>query len=161
MKSTFGEIVTEVLKHEGGYVDDALDKGGQTKYGISKRAHPDVEIKDLTVEDAISIYREHYWKPSKAERLPEKLRAPYFLFLVNAGQGNAVKVLQRACNGKNGKGEQIAVDGRIGRMTIRASQKLEKDRLKAYIVLYYAKIIHRNSTQERFWYGWFKRALDL
>ena len=92
MKSTFGEIVTEVLKHEGGYVDDALDKGGQTKYGISKRAHPDVEIKDLTVEDAISIYREHYWKPSKAERLPEKLRATYFLFLVNAGQGNAVKV---------------------------------------------------------------------
>ena len=82
MKSTFGEIVTEVLKHEGGYVDDALDKGGQTKYGISKRAHPDVEIKDLTVEDAISIYREHYWKPSKAERLPEKLRAAYFLFLV-------------------------------------------------------------------------------
>ena len=37
----------------------------------------------------------------------------------------------------------------------------QKDRLKAYIVLYYAKIIHRNSTQERFWYCWFKRALDL
>jgi lysozyme family protein len=160
MKVTFGEIITEVLKHEGGFVDDDLDRGGQTAYGISKRAHPDVDIKKLTVEDAISIYREHYWIPSKAERLPERLRLPYFVFLVNSGQGNAVKVLQKACNSKNGKGEQISVDGRIGRMTIRASQKLEPQRLQSYIILYYANIVIKNSTQERFWFGWYRRALE-
>ena len=81
--------------------------------------------------------------------------------MVNAGQGSAVKVLQRACNGKNGKNEEIKVDGRIGKMTIAASKKLEKDRLVSYIVLHYAKIIHRNSSQERFWYGWYRRALGL
>jgi len=161
MRTTFGQIITEVLRHEGGYVDDDLDKGGMTAYGISKRAHPDVDIKELTVEDAITIYREQYWTPSRSERLPEELREVYFTFLVNAGQTNAVKVLQRACNGKNGKGEQIAVDGRIGRMTIRASQKLEVDRLRSYLMLYYAKLVYRNSTQERFWYGWYRRVLNL
>ena len=120
MRTTFGQIVQEVLRHEGGYVNDPLDSGGETKYGISKRAHSDVDIKNLTVEDACAIYREDYWKPCKAEKLPEELREPYFLFVVNAGQGKAVKVLQRACNGKNSKDEQIKVDGRIGRMTIGA-----------------------------------------
>ena len=81
--------------------------------------------------------------------------------MVNAGQGNGVKVLQRACNGKNSKDEQIKVDGRIGRMTIAASQKLERDRLVSYIVLHYAKIVYGNSSQERFWYGWYRRALGL
>jgi len=161
MRTTFGEIIQEVLRHEGGYVNDSDDKGGETKYGISKRAHSDVDIKNLTVEKACAIYREDYWKPSKAEKLPEELRESYFLFVVNAGQGNAVKVLQRACNGKNGRDEQIKVDGRIGRMTIRASQKLERDRFTSYIVLHYAKIVYRNDSQERFWYGWYRRALGL
>ena len=71
-----------------------------------------------------------------------------------------MRSLQKACNGKNGKGEQIAVDGRIGRMTIRASQKLEPERLKSYIILHYAKIVLRNATQERFWFGWFRRVLE-
>ena len=161
MRTTFGEIVQEVLRHEGGYVNDPLDSGGETKYGISKRAHSNVDIKNLTVEDACAIYREDYWKPCKAEKLPEELRGPYFLFVVNAGQGKAVKVLQRACNGKNSKDEQIKVDGRIGRMTIGASKKLEKNRLISYIVLHYAKIVYGNSSQERFWYGWYRRALGL
>ena len=161
MRTTFGEIVQEVLRHEGGYVNDPVDSGGETKYGISKRAHSNVDIKNLTVEEACAIYREDYWKPCKAEKLPEELREPYFLFVVNAGQGAAVKVLQRACNGKNSKDEEIKVDGKIGRMTIGASKKLEKNRFISYIVLHYAKIVYRNASQERFWYGWYKRALGL
>jgi len=46
-------------------------------------------------------------------------------------------------------------------MTIGASQKLEKNRFISYIVLHYAKIVYRNASQERFWYGWYKRALGL
>ena len=51
MRTTFGEIIQEVLRHEGGYVNDSADKGGETKYGISKREHNDVNIKTLTVEN--------------------------------------------------------------------------------------------------------------
>ena len=46
-------------------------------------------------------------------------------------------------------------------MTIGASKKLERDRLVSYIVLEYARIGYRNVSQERFWYGWYKRALGL
>jgi lysozyme family protein len=155
----FNEVIKLVLKNEGGYVNDPnYDKGGETKYGISKRAHPEVDIKNLTIDGALDIYRRLYWNPSKAEKLMPELRYQYFDFVVNAGQGNAVKVLQKACNGKLKQSEKIAVDGRIGRMTIGASEKLEESRLKAYKLLYYANIVLKNPMQEKFWYGWYRRV---
>lgn len=157
MKS-FNEIIETVLKHEGGYVDDPYDKGGQTNYGISKRAHPDVDIKRLTRQQAKQIYYDHYWIPSRAQELPERLRGPYFDMVVNHGQQNAVRILQQACNGR--PGIQIAQDGLIGPQTIGASRKLEKKRLISYRVLFFAHIIENNETQERFWYGWFRRSIS-
>lgn len=50
-----------VLDHEGGYVNDPKDLGGETKYGISKRTFPDVDIKNLTLAQAQEIYRTYYW----------------------------------------------------------------------------------------------------
>ena len=52
MKTQFDEIIDHVLEHEGGYVNDPKDLGGETKYGITKRFYPDVDIKNLTKEDA-------------------------------------------------------------------------------------------------------------
>ena len=156
--STFGKIVKVLFKYEGGHSNDKLDKGGYTAFGISKNAHPEVDIETLTKEQALEIYRTKYWNPCKAERLKPELRLPYFLLVVNAGQGNAVKVLQKACNAKSKK--KLIVDGKIGPKTINASKDLEPLRLESYIVLYYAKIIHKDPTQERFWYGWYKRAIN-
>tara|TARA_Y100000310_G_scaffold215440_1_gene216383 strand:+ start:457 stop:927 length:471 start_codon:yes stop_codon:yes gene_type:complete len=153
----FEKAIKDVLKHEGGYVHDPHDRGGETNFGISKRSHPDVDIKNLTEEHAVGIYHEHYWIPSKAEKLPEKLQNYYFDMCVNLGQRNGVKVLQKACNSKGPK--MISVDGRIGPQTIKASNSLELERLKSFRVLYYANLVHSNPTQEKFWYGWFKRAL--
>ena len=147
-----------VLKSEGGYVDDPNDRGGETKYGISKRSHPEVDIKTLTIDGALDIYRRLYWLPCKAEKLMPELRYQYFDFVINAGQGNAVKVLQKACNGKLKQSDKIAVDGQIGPMTIKASNKLEESRLKAYKLLYYADIVLNNPTQEKYWYGWYRRV---
>ena len=55
MKTTFDEIIDVVLHHEGGYVNDPKDPGGETNYGISKRAYPDVDIKNLTEDGAKDI----------------------------------------------------------------------------------------------------------
>ena len=52
MYTEFDEIIEVVLKHEGGYVNDPDDPGGETKYGISKKAYPDEDIKELTIERA-------------------------------------------------------------------------------------------------------------
>ena len=105
----FEKSIKEVLKHEGGYVHDPHDRGGETNFGISKRAHPDVDIKNLTEEHAIGIYHEHYWIPSKAEKLPERLQGYYFDMCVNLGQRNSVKVLQKACNSKGSRSEERRV----------------------------------------------------
>lgn len=62
----FPRCVEFVLREEGGYSNDPQDKGGETNYGICKRDHPDLDIKNLTKEQAIEIYRAEYWEPSGA-----------------------------------------------------------------------------------------------
>lgn len=156
MEITFGQIIPHVLISEGGYVFDENDRGGETKFGISKRSYPDIDIKELTIEQATEIYRNDYWKPSKAERLPEAIRQDYFDTVVNSGQGNAVKILQKAVNATRGR--KIAVDGRIGKQTIAESKRVSCERYRAYRTLFLAKIVNKNPTQEKFWFGWYKRA---
>ena len=69
----FEDIINDVFEKEGGYVNDPKDPGGETKYGISKRAFPNVDIKSITKEDAKKIYMDNYWTPSKSESIPENL----------------------------------------------------------------------------------------
>ncbi len=133
--------------------------GGETKFGISKRAFPDTNILDLTKADAIKIYWEFYWKKFKIEMLPEHLQGITFDMVVNKG-GRGIKILQKAANDKNIKDKLITVDGRIGRMTAEACQKLEIDRVVAYNVLHYAKIVQKKPSQMKFWYGWFRRGVS-
>ena len=155
----FSEIMEKVLKHEGGYVNDPDDPGGETKYGIAKRSHPEVDIKNLTLDGALDIYKRLYWTPSKADKLVPELRLCYFDGVVNMGQGRMVRVLQKACNNKNGRGKKIAVDGRIGRMTLKASENLEHERLKAFRLLYYADLIRKNPVLEKYYFGWCRRVM--
>ena len=49
---TFKDAVKIILKHEGGYVNDPVDPGGETNMGISKKAYPYLNIKELTKKDA-------------------------------------------------------------------------------------------------------------
>ena len=156
---TFDEIIDHVLESEGGYVNDKHDSGGETNLGISKKAYPDLDIKNLTIEHAKQIYYEDYWPPSKAEQLPNQLREVYFDMVVNFGRRGAARVLQEACNGKNTY--KIKEDGKVGAATIGACKNLEPDRLRAYRVLKFAKIVIKKPTQEKFWFGWFRRAIKV
>jgi|TARA_A100001515_G_scaffold2134_1_gene2124 lysozyme family protein len=156
---TFDEIIDHVLESEGGYVNDKDDAGGETNLGISKKAYPNLDIKNLSVEQAKQIYYEDYWVPSKAEQLPNQLREVYFDMVVNFGRRGAAKVLQQACNGKNTY--KIKEDGLVGSATIGACKNLEPDRLRAYRVLKFAKIVIRKPSQEKFWFGWFRRAVKV
>ena len=107
MLISFDEIIDITLKHEGGYVHDPKDLGGETNFGIAKRFYPEVDIKNLTKEEAKDIYRRDYWVRNKVEELPENLRHIFFDMCVTQGRGTAVKILQRACNAK---GADLAVD---------------------------------------------------
>ena len=154
----FDEIIEIVLEHEGGYVNDPKDLGGETKYGITKRFYPDVDIKNLTIEQAKEIYRKDYWDRNRVESLPQNLWHIYFDMCVNMGKRTAVKVLQRAANNK---GKNIDVDGGLGPATIGALKGVELDRVRAFRVKYYVDLITARPEQEKFFLGWFRRATEV
>jgi len=156
---TFNEIIEVVLGHEGGYVNDPTDLGGETNFGITKRFYPDVDIKNLTKEQAKHIYHTDYWRRAKCDEIPSHLRHIYFDMVVNFGKGGAVKVLQQAANSKNK--DKIMVDGGIGPNTLKAIQNLEIDRVRAYRVLRFANLVIKKPEQEKFWLGWYRRAIEV
>jgi lysozyme family protein len=155
----FDDIIEKVLEHEGGYVDDPTDAGGETKYGISKRAYPDEDIKELTVERAKELYKRDYWDRFRTGSLPDRLRHIYVDMCINMGGGRAIKILQEACNSKNAN--KIDVDGGIGPATIKAASSVEPFRLRAYRVMFYAELVMKKPEQERFWVGWFRRSCEV
>tara|TARA_B100001250_G_scaffold411458_1_gene440162 strand:+ start:1928 stop:2416 length:489 start_codon:yes stop_codon:yes gene_type:complete len=157
--TTFNEIIEKVLGHEGGYVNDPDDAGGETKYGIAKRWYPNVDIKNLTIDQAKKIYHQDYWRPAKCDEVPARLRHIYFDMCVNFGRRGAVKVLQEAANSKSKN--KIDVDGGLGPATLKAIQNLRVDVVRAYRVLRFAKIVIDKPNQEKFWLGWFRRAIEV
>lgn len=109
----FDEAVTALLVHEGGYVNNPHDKGLETKYGISKRAYPNVNIKTLTIEGAKRIYKVDYWDKCRCDELPESVRFDVFDAAVNSGVNRATIWLQDALKVKS--------DGIIGANTLKAA----------------------------------------
>ena len=154
----FDEIIEQVLAHEGGYVNDPKDLGGETKYGITKRFYPELNIKELTIEKAAEIYKKDYWDRNKVESLPQNLWHIYFDMCVNMGKRTAVKVLQRAAVNR---GRNIDVDGGLGPATIGALKGVEIDRVRAYRVKFYVDLITAKPEQEKFFLGWFRRATEV
>ena len=155
---TFDEIIEKVLEHEGGYVNDPKDLGGETKYGITKRFYPDKDIKNVTIEQAKEIYKDDYWDKNRVESLPQELWHIFFDMCVNMGRRTAVKVLQRAAVNR---GKDIEVDGGLGPMTIKALKGVEQDRVRAYRVKFYVDLITAKPEQEKFFLGWFRRATEV
>lgn len=153
----FKEIVKGILVREGGYVNHPNDPGGETKYGIAKRSHPDEDIKHLTKIRAEEIYYEDYWVPSKAPYIPHDIQETFFDMVVNMGQRRAVKILQEACNSKKCG---LVVDGLIGKNTIAAAKKIDASRLKVFRILFYADLIKRKPDLKVFIVGWVRRAME-
>jgi lysozyme family protein len=108
----FDSAFEALIGHEGGHVDHPNDPGGETKYGISKRSYPEVNIAGLTLDEAKAIYRADYWDRVRADELPSELRFLLFDAAVNAGVAQSIKWLQRAVG--------VRDDGVIGPITLAA-----------------------------------------
>ena len=92
--------------------------------------------------------------------MPDNLKHIYFDMCINQGKGTAVKVLQRAVNSKGG---DLKVDGGLGPMTIEAINKFKPcdNRTRCNRLKHYYDLVNKKPEQERFLYGWFKRALSV
>src|SRR5262245_7285211 len=90
----FERAIPILLEEEGGLVDNPKDPGGLTKYGISQRSYPHVDIRALTPEAASAIYARDFWPACGADRLPWPLCLFVLDHAVNAGSVAAIKCLQ-------------------------------------------------------------------
>ena len=88
--------IQRILQREGGYVNNPNDRGGMTNYGISQRAYPNLDIANLTPEDAAGIYQRDYYDAIGADMLPESIREIAFDAAVNHGPSYAKQLIQQA-----------------------------------------------------------------
>src|SRR5688500_5755337 len=93
---TFDIAFDRLMGHEGGYVNDPADPGGETQWGISKRSYPHLNIKTLTREQAKAIYLTDFWDRIRGDSLCDGVAFQVFDCAVNSGIGTAVRYLQRA-----------------------------------------------------------------
>lgn len=113
---SFDLAFQRTIGHEGGYVDDPNDRGGETNWGISRRAYPTLNIKALTLADAKDIYRRDYWRLCACDEMPPLTACAVFDLAVNAGRFAAVKDLQLAL--------RLNSDGVLGPHTMAAVRAL-------------------------------------
>jgi len=106
---TFDQAFEKLIGHEGGYVNHPNDPGGETKYGISKRAYPNVDIKNLSLDQAMRIYKTDYWIGAGCQDVDPVLAFHLFDAAVNSGVLQAKKWLQQALG--------VEADGQIGPKT--------------------------------------------
>lgn len=94
----FEKAFEYILKYEGSkYVNDPKDRGGETKFGISRRSYRFIDIKDLTEKDAKKIYYCDFWMKGPFEGIKdEALAIKLFDCTVNMGAKQANKLLQRS-----------------------------------------------------------------
>lgn len=111
--SAFEQAFRRTVAWEGGYVNHPSDPGGETNFGISRRAYPHENIAGMTLERAQFLYHRDYWQPCRCEDLPPLIAIELFDAAVNSGVGQAVRWLQRALG--------VADDGAIGPLTLSAA----------------------------------------
>lgn len=154
--AAFESAVAFVLEAEGGYVNDPADAGGETHYGISKRAYPDLDIKALTEDQAKTIYYDDYWQPCRCDEMPAYIASVVFDTAVNMGQRTAIKFLQQSLD--------VTVDGIIGPVTLATTYRKSPNELLPDFLSYRAKRYHRiakENKQTRFIRGWLKRTYEI
>jgi lysozyme family protein len=90
MDTTFQYAMSTIIELEGGYVEHPSDPGGATKYGISQRSYPHLDIYNLTRAEAIEIYRRDYWQPVIDRVTDRRMQIMVFDSAINHGVGRAL-----------------------------------------------------------------------
>jgi len=168
----FDCAVQTVLENEGSeFIDDPVDRGAATRYGITLRLYKSIspgatieDIRNLDEATAKKIYKLYFWKAAPFDQIYNlRVATSVFDCSVNCGVQTAIVLCQRACNSLLTPVTLIDVDGRLGRNTILAINRLDpvelltafRDERKKY----YEKIIENDPSQEKFRDGWLRRAM--
>ena len=152
----FADCIKIILTEEGGLSVDARDPGGLTKYGISQRAYPHLDIRSITLEDAEAIYRHDYWAMIQGDEFPAGLDLMLFDAAVNQGPATAVKLLQSTL--------AITTDGIPGPNTQRAALlAMSRTPINTLIDFCAERALRYefNRNEEIFGRGWYRRLFRI
>lgn len=176
------EIIGAILGHEGGYVNNPDDSGGETNWGITKAVARQYgykgSMRHMTKRVAIAIYEELYWHPlllDEISRHSHSLAYVLFDIGVNAGVGRSARYFQRCLNVLNNRGRNwpdIVADGEIGGKTMAAFRSFYGMRgaegitrliamIKGLQMAHYITLAERREKDEAFIYGWAGRAAHM
>lgn len=148
----FENAFDRVISSEGGYVNDPRDPGGETRYGISKRAYPHEDIPGMTLERAKQLYKRDYWDAIKGDQMPYDVAVHVFDTAVNCGVATAARMLQKALG--------VQADGVLGPFTLSTAQAIDPARFAAKFnaerLDYYAAL----PTWPAYGKGWVKRVAN-
>jgi len=168
--SDFETAIKITLVHEGGFQANPNDhanwssgKIGEgeligTKYGITALDMPGVAIRDLTVEQAVEYYREHYWKSGYSQINSQTIANKLFDLGVLFGVAEAVVIMQLTLQGDD---ESLKTDGIFGNETLAIINAVdETSLLKSYegnMATHAFNIITKNPAERGFLQGWCRR----
>ena len=170
MPRSVEQMIDDVIRREGGYVDHPRDRGGPTNFGITQstlsrhlgRPASADDVRRLSRAVAADIYRRDYYEAPQIDRLPGRIQAFVFDAAVNHGPGRAIRFVQQVCNAA-GFGP-LEVDGQCGPQTSRAAAEADRamgDWFLAALVEerrnFYLALVERDPGQRVFLNGWLNR----
>lgn len=149
----FEQLVAPLKDREGGLTNNKKDNGGLTKFGISQRSYPDLDIKNLTWEEAKQIYWNDFWRVITGDRLEPHLADFMFDFAVNSGAKAAAKALQRAVG--------ALPDGILGVKTLAAIGSIPPRQIVRLVFVERALVFANHEDLQEFGHGWYARLFDM
>lgn len=157
----FSRFIERLLDHEGGFTDNPKDPGNWTggaegvgklkgtKWGIAANTYPDLDIRNLTREDAKAIYRRDFWERARCDQMPPVVGFQLLDGAVNSGISQALRWLQRAV--------KVADDGRIGPVTLNAINCTDPNDIAMRFLAYRLDFLTRLKQWPDFGAGWARR----
>lgn len=161
MKENFEKAFQDVLKYEGGYVNDPDDPGGMTNMGITAQTYAEFtgrrlstitekEMQELTKTQVKPIYKRKYWDACKCDQLPSGLDLLVFDFAVNSGPARAIKELQKCL--------RVEVDGILGAITLKHIDTFPLDQIIKEYAEARRDFLRNLKTFPKFGKGWISRV---
>lgn len=142
--------LNRIFKHEGEYWDDPV--GGPTKYGISQRSYPHLDIKNLSIQKAADIYKKDFLEKIKYERYEDGVAFQLLDFAIHSGVHGAIKELQRAIG--------VVPDGTIGTKTLERIDSLTESDLVMLLLAYRLRFLTYRKNWNENSRGWARRIAD-
>lgn len=173
MPTSMDQMIADLLKREGGFVNRVEDKGGATNYGITRATLSNylgkqcsvADVKAMTKATAVDIYSFLYYIKPKINKLPVAIQPLVFDMAVNHGCYKAIKMLQLELIEFLGRTVVGQADGLIGDKTIAATnavlathEQLFINKLVERRLNFYHAIVENDPSQKIFLNGWEKRA---